>query len=182
MITKTKALLLVPLVVSAVITVFLALGYLVTTIVGIPSSFGFALPARLLGVPVVASGFLLFGWLFKHRKPVDILVSTYSTLLKVIGGVPLEKLSGRTEPFVVQGPYLYVRHPLYLDVVLLVLGWWLMLDYSSLLFSAVLLLLWFNFAVAHFEEKELRAIFGEQYERYSKEVPRMIPFTKRHKK
>jgi protein-S-isoprenylcysteine O-methyltransferase Ste14 len=97
-------------------------------------------------------------------------------------GAPLQKLSGRTEPLVVQGTYRYVRHPLYLGVVLLVLGWWLLLDYSFLLVSAIFLLLWFNFVVANFEEKELRAIFGEQYEQYSKEVPKMIPFTKRGKK
>jgi protein-S-isoprenylcysteine O-methyltransferase Ste14 len=42
--------------------------------------------------------------------------------------------------------------------------------------------LWFNFVVASFEEKELKAIFGEQYEKYSKEVPKIIPFTKRRKK
>ena len=179
---QTKALLLVPLVVSVVITVFSALGYLVITIIGVPFSLGFALQVRLLGIPLLASGFLLFGWLFRYRKPFDILISTYFTLLKVVRGAPLEKLSGRTEPLVIQGPYLYLRHPLYLGVVLLALGWWLVLDYSFLLFSAIFLLLWFNFVVAHFEEKELRAMFGEQYEQYSKEVPRMIPFTKRHKK
>jgi protein-S-isoprenylcysteine O-methyltransferase Ste14 len=42
--------------------------------------------------------------------------------------------------------------------------------------------LWFNFVVASFEEKELKAIFGEQYDQYSKEVPKIIPFTKRRKK
>jgi len=154
----------------------------VTIIIGIPFSLGFALPIRLVGVLVLASGFLFFGWLFRYRKPVDILVSTYVTFSKVKGEVPLEELSGRIEPLVVQGPYRYLRHPLYFGVVLLVLGWWLLLDYSFLLFSAILLLLWFNFVVAYFEEKELRAIFGEQYEQYSKEVPRMIPFTKRRKK
>lgn len=180
--TKAKALLLVPLIVFVVVAVFFALGYLVVIIIGIPFSLGFVLPIRLVGVLVLASGFLFFGWLFRYRKPVDILVSTYVTFSKVKGGAPLEKLSGRIEPLVVQGPYRYIRHPLYLGAVSLVLGWWLLLDYSFLLFSAILLLLWFNFVVAHFEEKELRAIFGEQYEQYSKEVPRMIPFAKRSKK
>lgn len=64
---------------------------------------------------------------------------------------------------------------------MLVLGWWLLLDLTFLLLSSVLLLLLFNFVVAPFEEEELRAIFGEQYERYKEEVPRTIPFTKRHK-
>ena len=153
-----------------------------TIIIGIPFSFGFALPVRLVGVPVLTSGLLLIGWLFRYRKPVEVLVSTYVTLSKARGGAPLNEPAGRTEPLIVQGPYRYLRHPLYLGVVTMVSGCWLLLDCSFLLFSAILLLLWFNFVVAHFEEKELRAIFGEQYERYSKEVPRMIPFAKRRRK
>jgi protein-S-isoprenylcysteine O-methyltransferase Ste14 len=59
----------------------------------------------------------------------------------------------------------------------LLLGWWLLLDYSFLLISDLLLLPWFNFVVASFEEKELRAIFGADYEEYAKRVPKIIPFT-----
>jgi len=173
---------LVSLIVLVVIAVSIALGYLICIIIGIPSSLGFTLPLRLFGVFVLASGSILLGWLFKFRKPVDILISTYVTIRKVISGVPFDDSSGRTETLVVQGPYRHVRHPLYFDVVVLMIGWWLLLDYSFLLLSAILLLLWFNFVVAPFEEKELKAIFGEQYERYSKEVPRIIPFTKRRKK
>jgi protein-S-isoprenylcysteine O-methyltransferase Ste14 len=172
---------LVSLIVLVVIAVSIALGYLICIIIGIPSSFGFTLPLRLFGVCVLASGFILLGWLFKFRKPVDILVSTYVTITKVTSGVPFDDSSGRTETLVVQGPYKYARHPLYFDVVVLMVGWWLLLDYSFLLLSAILLLLWFNYVVAPFEEKELKAIFGEQYERYSNEVPRILPFTRRRK-
>jgi protein-S-isoprenylcysteine O-methyltransferase Ste14 len=170
------------LLVFVVIVVFFALGYLVTAATGIPFSLGFALPIRLVGGLVLALGFLFYGWLFRYRNPADILVSTYVTLSKAGRGEPLEERSGRTEALVVQGPYRYVRHPLYFGIVLLLIGWWLLLDYSFLLLSAVLLLLWFNFVVANLEEKELRAIFGEQYEQYSREVPKIIPFTKRRKR
>ena len=88
---------------------------------------------------------------------------------------------GRTESLVVQGPYKHVRHPLYLGVVSLIAGWSLLLDYTFLLLSAIFMFLWFNFVVAPFEERELKAMFGEDYEQYSKEVPKMIPFTKRKK-
>ena len=179
---KTRALLLVPLIVLVLMTVFFVLGYLVTIVLRMPFSFGFNLPIRLLGLLLLSFVFFFFIWLFKYRKPVDVLISTYVTFSKVKRKNSLQKLSGRTEPLVVQGPYRYIRHPLYFGVVLLVIGWFLLLDYSFLLVSAIILLLWFNFVVASFEEKELRAIFGGQYNQYSKKVPKMIPFTKRGKK
>ena len=177
-----KAILLVPLVVFGVITVFFAFGYLVMLVLGMPFSLGLVLPIRLFGTLVLVSGFLFLGWLFKYRKPVDIIFSTYTTFLKVRRGDLLEKRLSRTEALVIEGPYRYVRHPLYFGVVVIVIGWWLILDISFLLVSAILLLLWFNFVVARFEEEELRALFGERYQEYAKEVPRIIPFTKRGKK
>jgi protein-S-isoprenylcysteine O-methyltransferase Ste14 len=178
---RTKALLWVPMAVSAVLMLFLALGYLVVAILGIPPTLGFVLHVRLFGALPLVVGFLFLLWLFRYRKPADILVSTYVTFSKV-RGVSLEKPLGRTEPLVIRGPHRYVRHPLYLGVVLLVLSFWVLLDYTLLLFSAILLLLWFNFVVAPFEEKELRAMFGDHYGQYSREVPRMIPLTKWRKK
>jgi len=65
---------------------------------------------------------------------------------------------------------------LYSDVVLLLLGWWLLLDYSFLLISALFLLLWFSCVVTRFE-RELKALFGNDYEKYAGQAPRIIPFT-----
>jgi len=151
---STKAFLLVPLAVFGVVTVFFAFGYLVTLVLRVPFSLGLGLPIRLLGALVLFSGFVFLGWLFKYRKPVDIIVSTYVTFLKVWRGNVLGKRLSRTEPLVIEGPYRYVRHPLYFAVVVIVIGWWLLLDYGFLLVSAILLLLWFNFVVARFEEEE----------------------------
>lgn len=179
--TKARAIIFVSLAVSVIMAVFFTLGYLMVIIFGISSSLALPLPARLLGLLLVTSGFTFLGWLLRYRKPIDIAISTYVTLLKIGRRARLDDQLARTEALVVTGPYRYVRHPLYFAVVVLVLGWGLLLDLSFLLFSTVLLLLWFNFALAPFEEKELRAYFGEQYERYAEEVPRMAPLTKRHK-
>jgi protein-S-isoprenylcysteine O-methyltransferase Ste14 len=70
---------------------------------------------------------------------------------------------------------------MYFAVVVMVLGWWLVLDYTFVLILAVLLALWFNLVVIRFEEQELRAIFGQQYEAYAKSVPRFIPSFRRYK-
>jgi protein-S-isoprenylcysteine O-methyltransferase Ste14 len=173
-----RAIIVVPFAVLIVLAGFFTFAYLVTTSFRIPGEFGFSLPVRFIGLMLLLSGLVFLGWLLKYRRPVDILVSTYVTFSKAAKGrVHLEERSGRTEPLVVKGPYRYVRHPLYSDVVLLVLGWWLLLDYSFLLISAFLLLLWFSFVVTRFEERELRAMFGDDYERYASRVPSIIPFT-----
>jgi protein-S-isoprenylcysteine O-methyltransferase Ste14 len=173
-----RAIILVPFAVLIVLAVFFTFAYLMTTWFRIPGEFGFSPLVRFIGLLLLLSGLGFLGWLFKYRRPVDILISTYVTFLKAAKGeVHLDERSARTEPLVVKGPYRYVRHPLYSDVVLLILGWWLLLDYSFLLIAAFLLLLWFSLVVTRFEERELRAIFGDDYERYASRVPRIIPFT-----
>jgi protein-S-isoprenylcysteine O-methyltransferase Ste14 len=173
-----KAIIVVPFAVLTVIAVFFTLAYLAAIWFRIPQELGFPLPARFTGLLLLLSGFVLLGWLFRYRKPVDILTSTYVTFSKAAKGrASLDERSGRTEPLVVRGPYRYVRHPLYSDAVLLLLGWWLLLDYSFLLISALFLLFWFSCVVTRFEERELKALFGNDYERYASRVPRIIPFT-----
>ena len=104
--------------------------------------------------------------------------STYVTIMKAIKRINVKEHLGRTEPLTILGPYKYVRNPLYFGVFLLLVGWWLLLDYIFLFFAALFLFLWFRFILIPFEEKELMAIFGDQYEKYMKQVPTIIPFTK----
>lgn len=173
-----KAIIVVPFAVLTVVAVFFTLAYLATMWFRIPQELGFPLPVRFIGLLLLLTGFVLLGWLFRYRKPVDILISTYVTFSKAASRrASLGERSGRSEPLVVQGPYRYVRHPLYSDVLLQLLGWWLLLDYSFLLISTLFLLLWFSCVVTRFEERELKALFGNDYEKYASRVPRIIPFT-----
>ena len=176
--TQIRAVFIVSLVVFTTLSVFVALGYLFTIIFGIPFSPSLPISVRWFGLLLIASGLVFFKWLFRYRKPIDVVLSTYATVLKATRRARLEERTGRTESLIIEGPYKHVRHPLYFGVVVFVLGWWLLLGYSFLFISAVLLLLWFNFVVAAFEEKELRAIFGEEYAQYSRDVPKLIPFIK----
>jgi protein-S-isoprenylcysteine O-methyltransferase Ste14 len=178
---KARAVFFVPLIVLSTISFFFALGHLVSVVFGIPFSLAIPLPVRLFGLLLIASGFGFLCWLFRYRKPIDVVVSTYVTFVKAVRRTALEKQSGRTEPLIIIGPYKHVRHPIYFSVFLLLLGCWMLLNYSFLFFSALLLLMWFAFVVVPFEERELVAIFGSQYESYATEVPSLIPFTKHHK-
>jgi protein-S-isoprenylcysteine O-methyltransferase Ste14 len=143
---------------------------------------GMPLPVTLLGVAVLVAAALLLAWFFKFRRIGDVLVSTYVTIRKMVKRIPLEMPSGRVEPLVVAGPYKYVRHPLYLNVMLLIVGWWLVLDYTFIILGGFFLFIWFYFFLEELEERELRMLYGEQYKRYADEVPKMVPFTKLKKR
>lgn len=157
--------------------VFITLGYFVAIALQLPRTLGFPLTVRSIGLLVCLSSFLSFAWLVQYRKPKDILISTLVTFSKMAKRIRLDEQSIRTEPLVIKGPYRFVRHPLYLGVVLLTFGLWLGFDYTPLFFTTVLFLVWFNFVVAPFEEKELRAIFGQSYEEYARQVPTIIPIS-----
>jgi len=176
--TKQKALIVVPLIISLLGSAFGVLGYFMGEALGMPSRLHPPALLRASGGIVVAFGFIVLGWLFRYRKPVEILLSTYVTMQKAIRRRPLQDTSSRAEPLILQGPQRHVRHPLYFAVVVLLLGWWLVLNYTFLLFMALFFFLWFNIVVIRFEEHELRALFGEGYEAYAKLVPRFFPSLK----
>jgi protein-S-isoprenylcysteine O-methyltransferase Ste14 len=82
----------------------------------------------------------------------------------------------RSQEFVASGPYLWVRHPLYLLVILML---WSCPDLTAdrLLFN-VLWTVWI-FVGAAFEEADLLADFGEKYSDYQSKVPMWIPWKRR---
>lgn len=76
---------------------------------------------------------------------------------------------------VVHGLYEYVRNPMYVGVVFMLLGeslfFWSgpLLVYTTLFFAA------FNVVVMGFEEPRLRSKYGAEYEQYCQRVARWIP-------
>ena len=160
---------------AAVTAAVLSLGFFTGYILGIPPRLGLPVVLRLTGVPVMAFGLFILGRLFKYRKLPDFISSTYMTFLKTIRRIPPGKAAGRTEPLVMTGPHGYVRHPAYSAYLLLFFGLWLILDYTPVLFGSVYLFLWFQLVVTPVEEKELRMLFGRQYESYARRVPKFFP-------
>ena len=76
---------------------------------------------------------------------------------------------------VVTGLYRYVRNPMYVGVLLVIIGHFLWFGFWNLLIYAVLVFLAFNAFVIFYEEPNLRQRFGAAYEEYRKRVPRWIP-------
>ncbi len=170
-----KRFVIVPVVVLAVIGCFLLLGYLAALALRVPLYLGLSAGARLLGAGLLVVAFGLWAWLFRCRKPADVLTSTYLTFSRAFQKVELAQDLGRTEPLVVKGPYKLVRHPIYLAVLVSLVGWGVLMDLSFILLATPFALAWFYLVVMPFEEKELLALFGRDYEEYMKRVRRIVP-------
>jgi protein-S-isoprenylcysteine O-methyltransferase Ste14 len=76
---------------------------------------------------------------------------------------------------VVVGLYRFVRNPMYVGVLLLVLGWSLCLASPCPTGYAALLAVGFHLRVVMHEEPWLDARFGQQWRTYKAVVPRWIP-------
>jgi protein-S-isoprenylcysteine O-methyltransferase Ste14 len=148
----------------------------------------------------IASGIVLLGVIVFWQESSQMLITPHGilrwpfrivyllSLLGFVWGVKalgsfdpfgyrpiLNRLRGkqpRQNPFVVRGPYRWVRHPLYLFMILMI---WSCPDLTMdrLFFN----ILWTGWIVigSILEERDLIAAFGEPYRKYQKDVPMLIP-------
>ena len=84
------------------------------------------------------------------------------------------KEKGIPQRLVVEGPYRYVRNPLYDGDLCLIVGAGLLTQSWALLLVAVLYLAQLALQLP-LEERELRQRFGVPYHRYCERVPRFVP-------
>lgn len=166
-------------VVAALFLLFYGVAILLSILLSLPS--GLPLPP-VVGWPggaILILGLVLAGWLFLYRRPTDMIRSTCATFLRMFRRARVSDGSGRTEPLTLRGPQRFVRHPLYLSVILLFLGWGLLTASSPVLIEVIPFVLWFGLVQIPFEERELRTLYGDQYAKYSEKVPMLVPFTRR---
>jgi protein-S-isoprenylcysteine O-methyltransferase Ste14 len=76
---------------------------------------------------------------------------------------------------VVEGLHRYIRNPMYIGVLLVVLGQAFLFWSRALAEYAAFLWLAFHVFVLLYEEPTLRRQFGNEYEAYRRRVPRWIP-------
>jgi protein-S-isoprenylcysteine O-methyltransferase Ste14 len=74
----------------------------------------------------------------------------------------------------IDGVHRYIRHPLYLGTFVFIWGLFLIFPYGSLLVANIFIQAYTVLAIP-FEEAKLIQDFGPDYERYKREVPRLIP-------
>lgn len=79
----------------------------------------------------------------------------------------------KPEPLKTPHVYRLVRHPLYLGMLLV---FWLTpcMTHDHLFFAEVMTA--YMLVGMHFEERDLVALYGDEYRRYQREVPMIVPF------
>ena len=79
---------------------------------------------------------------------------------------------------VVRGLYKYVRNPMYVSVVTILVGEAFVFGSSAIIIEAVIFIALAYLFVVFYEEPSLRRRFGESYEKYSYRVGRWVPRSK----
>jgi protein-S-isoprenylcysteine O-methyltransferase Ste14 len=80
-----------------------------------------------------------------------------------------------TKHLVVTGWYRYVRNPMYVAVVSIIVGQALLFGNVHVLEYGAAAWLVTHFFVLAYEEPTMRATFGEEYQQFCQNVPRWIP-------
>lgn len=143
----------------------------------------------LFGGPTIVA--LLVPWLLTRwdADPQTLALKMLGVLVLLAGGALLLEtttrfaLHGRGTPapwapperFVERGSYRFVRSPMYLGVLLLVVGQGLLLGRAVLYAWAVAAWLIFTGFLVFYEEPQLRDRFGASYEDYRRRVRRWLP-------
>jgi protein-S-isoprenylcysteine O-methyltransferase Ste14 len=136
-------------------------------------------------------GLVIFAKSFDSQIGITLPIALRSAgwILALVGGalglycVVLFLTTGRGTPapfdppqvFVATGPYRYVRNPMYVGGVGILLGVGLILSSISILILGLLFLLLAHVMVVRNEEPGLRKRFGESFVQYTKQVNRWLP-------
>jgi protein-S-isoprenylcysteine O-methyltransferase Ste14 len=118
------------------------------------------LALRIAGALLVAAG-LIF------------LVHSFARFVREGRGTPAP--IAPTERLVIGGVYRYVRNPMYLAVLAIILGQWLLFAQSALLIYAAIICAAFVVFVRVYEEPTLAQQHGAEYEAYRRAVPGWLP-------
>ena len=118
--------------------------------------------------PLMAAGIVLYGIgaygerQIRKQLKFRILVGTPELDAEAPGELMTDGVFGRS------------RNPRYMNMMVAMLGWALVLNYPALYVVLALCVPGLYFIVL-LEERELRGRFGEPYEEYCRRVPRFLP-------
>ncbi len=164
------------------------------------SAFLVALFTEMYGFPLTI--YLLSGWLQTHYPNIDWFSHDAGHLLEMMFGWKANPHEGpfhilsfifigggfwiisagwkvlyeaqKTHGMATTGIYAHLRHPQYVGFILVMFGF--LLQWPTLLTLAMFpVLVWMYVHLAHQEERESLAAFGDDYRRYMSRVPGFVP-------
>ncbi|NIS79459.1 MAG: isoprenylcysteine carboxyl methyltransferase [Anaerolineales bacterium] len=115
---------------------------------------------RWLGLVPILIGILFYAW-------------TVSDFVRKGGGTPAP--IDPPQILVVDGLYRFVRNPMYVGVISVLIGELLLFEKMSLIAYTTVVFFAFHLFVVLYEEPRLGKTFGKAYEEYCSSVPRWIP-------
>jgi len=80
----------------------------------------------------------------------------------------------RASSLVTAGIYRHTRNPMYVALAIALLAWVVWLGHALALAGVAAFVGWMNRFQVAAEERALHALFGEEFERYCREVPRWL--------
>ena len=147
--------------------------------------------AFLYGLMTLILAPLFFIWLniqlslptysFLMFRLIGIVLALFGTIFWLYS-ISLFHFSGKGTPvptsppkrLVVKGVYKYTRNPMYISVLLILLGYFIVFGQLLLLLNLSIMAIFFHLFITRYEEPTLKKKFGDNYTEYCKQVPRWL--------
>jgi protein-S-isoprenylcysteine O-methyltransferase Ste14 len=132
-------------------------------------------PLWLMATDPALFSFGLFRWLAVPFWTAGAFITIWCAWAFTVRGRGTPSPADPPRELVVSGLYHYVRNPIYVGVVIFLLGHVLWHPASSILWMPLIVAVSSHLFVIFYEEPHLRKTFGTRYQTYCQAVPRWIP-------
>jgi protein-S-isoprenylcysteine O-methyltransferase Ste14 len=146
----------------------------------VPGLLMVAFPIWLMATDPALFSFSPFRWLALPLWALGAAVALWCAWAFTVRGRGTPSPTDPPKELVVTGLYRHIRNPIYVGVVIILLGHVLWHPSRSILWMPLIVAVASHLFVTLYEEPHLRKTFGAAYEQYCQQVPRWIPKVRSH--